>query len=101
MKAERNSQQISVPVGVSTLDRIFNVLGQPIDEIGPVDDSETLPIHRSAPAFTNFETGMKIRYEKNDWAFRWILFGIIGRITLMPLPAAVVGWLAGRNLKNY
>ena len=66
MKAERNSQQISVPVGVPTLGRIFNVLGQPVDEMGPVDDSETLPIHRSAPAFTDFETGMKIRYEKND-----------------------------------
>ena len=58
---------ISVPVGAPTLDRIFNVLGQPVDEMGPVDDSETLPIHRSAPAFTDletkpsvFETGIKV-----------------------------------------
>ena len=58
---------ISVPVGSPTLGRIFNVLGQPVDEMGPVDDSEKFPIHRSAPAFTEletkpsvFETGIKV-----------------------------------------
>jgi len=58
---------ISVPVGTPTLGRIFNILGQPVDEMGPVDNSETLPIHRNAPAFTEletkpsvFETGIKV-----------------------------------------
>ena len=58
---------ISVPVGAPTLGRIFNILGQPVDEMGPVDSSETLPIHRNAPAFTDletkpavFETGIKV-----------------------------------------
>jgi len=58
---------ISVPVGTPTLGRIFNILGQPVDEMGPVDSSETLPIHRNAPAFTDletkpavFETGIKV-----------------------------------------
>ena len=58
---------ISVPVGSPTLGRIFNVLGQPVDEMGPVDGSEKFPIHRSAPAFTEletkpsvFETGIKV-----------------------------------------
>jgi F-type H+-transporting ATPase subunit beta len=58
---------ISVPVGAPTLGRIFNILGQPVDEMGPVVNSETLPIHRSAPAFTDletkpsvFETGIKV-----------------------------------------
>jgi len=58
---------ISVPVGAPTLGRIFNILGQPVDEMGPVDNSETLPIHRNAPAFTDletkpsvFETGIKV-----------------------------------------
>jgi F-type H+-transporting ATPase subunit beta len=58
---------ISVPVGTPTLGRIFNILGQPVDEMGPVDNSETLPIHRDAPAFTEletkpsvFETGIKV-----------------------------------------
>jgi len=59
---------ISVPVGTQTLGRIFNVLGQPVDELADmVAGSETLPIHRSAPAFTEletkpsvFETGIKV-----------------------------------------
>ena len=58
---------ISVPVGGPTLGRIFNILGEPVDEMGDVDASETLPIHRNAPAFTDletkpsvFETGIKV-----------------------------------------
>jgi len=58
---------IMVPVGTPTLGRIFNVIGQPVDEQGDVDASETLPIHRDAPAFTEletkpsiFETGIKV-----------------------------------------
>ncbi|GJZ96493.1 ATP synthase CF1 beta subunit [Tanacetum coccineum] len=42
---------LSVPVGGATLGRIFNVLGEPVDNLGPVDQSTTFPIHRSAPAF--------------------------------------------------
>jgi F-type H+-transporting ATPase subunit beta len=58
---------ISVPVGTPTLGRIFNVIGQPVDEQGDVICDETLPIHRDAPAFTEletkpsiFETGIKV-----------------------------------------
>jgi F-type H+-transporting ATPase subunit beta len=58
---------ISVPVGTPTLGRIFNVIGQPVDEQGEVSFDETLPIHRDAPAFTEletkpsiFETGIKV-----------------------------------------
>ena len=58
---------ISVPVGQPTLGRIFNVLGQPVDNLGDVDQTTTLPIHRSAPKFTElettpaiFETGIKV-----------------------------------------
>ena len=58
---------ISVPVGQVTLGRVFNVLGEPIDEKGPVAVSEHLPIHRPAPAFDQqtteteiFETGIKV-----------------------------------------
>ncbi|BBN69750.1 Ribosomal protein L1p/L10e family, partial [Prunus dulcis] len=42
---------LSVPVGGATLGRIFNVLGEPVDDLGPVDTRTTSPIHRSAPAF--------------------------------------------------
>merc|ERR1712174_53706 len=58
---------ISVPVGISTLGRIFNVIGEPVDNQGDVSFEETLPIHRDAPAFTEletkpsiFETGIKV-----------------------------------------
>jgi len=47
---------ISVPTGTATLGRIFNVLGVPVDEMGPCDATSTLPIHRPSPAFTDLET---------------------------------------------
>jgi F-type H+-transporting ATPase subunit beta len=58
---------ISVPVGKVTLGRIFNVLGEPVDNRGPVNAEQTLPIHRPSPKFTDletkpsvFETGIKV-----------------------------------------
>jgi|TARA_B100000780_G_C21125927_1_gene456872 F-type H+-transporting ATPase subunit beta len=58
---------ISVPVGKATLGRIFNVLGEAVDEMGDVSMTTTLPIHRKSPAFTEletkpsiFETGIKV-----------------------------------------
>src|SRR5689334_25376241 len=47
---------ISVPVGAATLGRVFDVLGRPIDNKGPVDTSKTLPIHREAPPFDEQST---------------------------------------------
>jgi len=58
---------INVPVGPGTLGRIFNVLGEPVDNRGPVNTEETFPIHRPAPKLTDlettasvFETGIKV-----------------------------------------
>jgi F-type H+-transporting ATPase subunit beta len=58
---------IQVPVGPATLGRIFNVLGKPVDEKGPVDAATHYPIHRAAPPFSEqstrvdvFETGVKV-----------------------------------------
>nr|ASN77459.1 ATP synthase CF1 subunit beta [Pedinophyceae sp. YPF-701] len=58
---------LTVPVGTPTLGRIFNVLGEPVDDQGPVDMKEGRPIHRTAPAFVDldtklsiFETGIKV-----------------------------------------
>jgi F-type H+-transporting ATPase subunit beta len=58
---------IKVPVGPSTLGRIMNVLGQPIDELGPVEAKEHWPIHRPAPSYEDqaggqnlLETGIKV-----------------------------------------
>jgi F-type H+-transporting ATPase subunit beta len=58
---------IRVPVGPGTLGRIFNVVGEPVDNLGPVNTTETSSIHRAAPKFTDletkpsvFETGIKV-----------------------------------------
>ncbi len=58
---------VKVPVGKETLGRVFNLLGEPIDQRGPVNATEMRPIHREPPAFTDlvpkaevFETGIKV-----------------------------------------
>ena len=65
--AEATGAPIMVPVGPSTLGRIFNVLGHPVDEKGVVDAATYYPIHRAAPTFEEqstrveiFETGVKV-----------------------------------------
>ena len=66
-EVEDTGRPISVPVGPGTLGRLFNVLGESIDEMGPVEASDSWPIHRDAPAFSDlttnvevFETGIKV-----------------------------------------
>jgi F-type H+-transporting ATPase subunit beta len=67
MEVLDTGKPLSVPVGKGTLGRIFNVLGEPVDNMGPVKAEATLPIHRKAPAFVDldtrlsiFETGIKV-----------------------------------------
>ena len=67
MKAEATGAPITVPVGESTLGRIFNVLGEPIDEQAAPETDAHLPIHRKAPSFEEqatsqemLETGIKV-----------------------------------------
>ncbi|OGT46039.1 MAG: F0F1 ATP synthase subunit beta [Gammaproteobacteria bacterium RIFCSPHIGHO2_12_FULL_38_11] len=67
LDVENTGAPITVPVGASTLGRIMNVLGEPIDEAGPIVTEEYLPIHRPAPSFTDqanstqiLETGIKV-----------------------------------------
>jgi F-type H+-transporting ATPase subunit beta len=67
MEAIDTGAPISVPVGPTTLGRIFNVLGEPIDNAGPVEAEEYYPIHRPAPSFEEqvtrpefLETGLKV-----------------------------------------
>jgi F-type H+-transporting ATPase subunit beta len=56
MDVEDTGAPIMMPVGKPTLGRIMNVLGEPIDERGPVGASEALPIHRAAPQLTDLDT---------------------------------------------
>lgn len=67
MTAINLGKPISVPVGVGTLGRILNVLGEPVDEMGPVKADDYWPIHRPCPDLTDldtstviFETGIKV-----------------------------------------
>jgi len=67
MIATNTKKPISVPVGKATLGRIMNVVGEPVDESGPIEAEEFWPIHRPAPDLTQlqtdtvvFETGIKV-----------------------------------------
>jgi F-type H+-transporting ATPase subunit beta len=67
MKAIDLGGPISVPVGKETLGRIINVIGEPVDKLGPVGEKTRMPIHRPAPLFDEqstheemFETGIKV-----------------------------------------
>lgn len=67
MKALDLGGPIAVPVGRATLGRVLNVIGEPVDKLGPVNTKEHRPIHRQAPAFDEqstreemFETGIKV-----------------------------------------
>ena len=68
MKAIDHGGPITVPVGEGTLGRVMNVIGDPVDELGPVKSDTRYPIHRHAPAFRRavdrslemFETGIKV-----------------------------------------
>ncbi len=67
MKAEDLGHPITVPVGKQTLGRVLNVIGEPVDGMGPVETEHRYPIHRPAPSFEEqstelqmFETGIKV-----------------------------------------
>jgi F-type H+-transporting ATPase subunit beta len=67
MKAIDTGGPITVPVGRETLGRVLNVIGEPVDQLGPINAKEKRPIHRQAPAFDEqstseemFETGVKV-----------------------------------------
>ncbi|MBI5408023.1 MAG: F0F1 ATP synthase subunit beta, partial [Nitrospirae bacterium] len=66
-RAVDTGQPITVPVGAKTLGRIMNVIGESVDQLGPIDSKDRLPIHRESPHFTHqdtstqvFETGVKV-----------------------------------------
>jgi len=60
MKAVDTGRAITVPVGRDTLGRIFNLLGEPVDEMEYVGSGERLPIHREAPSYEDQETSTEI-----------------------------------------
>ena len=65
--AKATGKPIMIPVGKPALGRIMNVVGRPVDELGPIDSTKMMPIHRAAPSFTEqstkvelLETGVKV-----------------------------------------
>jgi F-type H+-transporting ATPase subunit beta len=67
MHVENLNRPVTVPVGKETLGRVLNVIGEPVDNMGPVNTKEHWPIHRPAPKFDDqstelqmFETGIKV-----------------------------------------
>ncbi len=60
MKVKGTGAPIMVPVGEATLGRIMNVVGQPVDGMGPVDAKQKSPIHRDAPSFTEQDTSVHV-----------------------------------------
>ena len=56
MRAESLGQPVTVPVGKETLGRVLNVIGEPVDKMGPVNTAKRYPIHRQAPAFEEQST---------------------------------------------
>ena len=67
MEAVDQGQPIRMPVGKATLGRVLNVIGKPVDKLGPVEAEDYWPIHREAPPFADqntdiemFETGIKV-----------------------------------------
>jgi F-type H+-transporting ATPase subunit beta len=67
LPAEDTGGPITIPVGPKALGRVMNVLGKPVDKMGPIDSEHSLPIHREAPSLEEqntkvemFETGLKV-----------------------------------------
>src|SRR5213594_3581252 len=67
MPAEDTGGPVRVPVGKEALGRVINVIGEPVDELGPIEAKRRDPIHKAAPGFTEqntqlemFETGIKV-----------------------------------------
>jgi len=67
MRAESLGHPVMVPVGNQTLGRVMNVIGEPVDKMGPISAKQLYPIHRAAPSFEDqstklemFETGIKV-----------------------------------------
>jgi F-type H+-transporting ATPase subunit beta len=60
MKAKNTGKPILMPAGDPTLGRLLNVVGRPVDGMGPVNATEYLPIHRHPPAFTEQDTSVKV-----------------------------------------
>ncbi len=60
MAVKDTADPIRIPVGAASLGRIMNVVGRPVDGLGPISSEKSMPIHREAPAFTDLDTEVRV-----------------------------------------
>ncbi|MEE4134938.1 MAG: F0F1 ATP synthase subunit beta [Desulforhopalus sp.] len=60
MDVRDTGEPIRIPVGAPSLGRIMNVVGRPVDGLGPISSEKSMPIHREAPAFTDLDTEVRV-----------------------------------------
>ncbi|HSL41364.1 MAG TPA: F0F1 ATP synthase subunit beta [Desulforhopalus sp.] len=60
MEVRDTGEPIRIPVGSPSLGRIMNVVGRPVDGLGPISSEKSMPIHREAPAFTDLDTEVRV-----------------------------------------
>jgi F-type H+/Na+-transporting ATPase subunit beta len=60
MEVRDTGEPIRIPVGAPSLGRIMNVVGRPVDGLGPISSEKSMPIHREAPAFTDLDTEVRV-----------------------------------------
>jgi F-type H+/Na+-transporting ATPase subunit beta len=60
MEAKATGEPITMPVGEASLGRVLNVVGRPVDGLGPISMEKTMPIHRPAPLFTEQDTSVNV-----------------------------------------
>ena len=60
MKVINTGEPIKVPVGKPILGRILNVIGEPVDKMGPIETNDYLPIHRESPSLVDQNTNIEI-----------------------------------------
>ena len=96
MMVTNTGDQIRVPVGTKTLGRIMDVLGTPIDEMGPIGADQTMSIHRKAPEFDELsastellETGIKVIDLVCPFA-KGGKVGLFGGELMLPLPIMAI-----------
>jgi F-type H+-transporting ATPase subunit beta len=92
LEVENTGAPITVPVGEKTLGRLLDVLGNPVDEAGPVDASETRPIHAKAPTF---EDG-----SLDFFAIKYLFLSLDERATSSPKKPAKKSWTPSTTNTN-
>jgi len=92
MEVKDRGEPISIPVGKSSLGRIMNVVGRPVDGLGDITSDERLPIHRDAPAFTELDTEVRVLETGIKVIDLLVPFPLGGKMGLLPSSKVFKSW---------